>query len=170
MRKKIVAACFCFAILGVFNGRNVLNTHAEERAASFSNSVEKKQVFGVPNGGWSTITVKVTYSEEYSPVGNGASISLNKRQKIVMWQRAYATSCPTVQLLNIKHSNGTTFSSFSTISIMYGAPWQGANGGQNTQAVTVRRSDGITGNLPFILACSGGVPASATGSVSLSFK
>lgn len=41
---------------------NVFNfsIHADA-VASFSNSVEKTQLFAVPNGGWSTVTANVKY-------------------------------------------------------------------------------------------------------------
>lgn len=164
---KGIVMVLCSLILAVFGGKYTFESNA---AASFSNSTEKAQLFAVPNGGWSTITAKVMYSEEYSPVGNGTSISLNRRDKSVLWRREYATTSPTVQILNIKHSNGKVFNNYTKEQTIYGAPWQGGSTYVNTEAVVVSRTGGISGNLPFILACSGGVPASVTGSVSLTFK
>lgn len=168
-KKKSKKLTVCIMITMLMMNFNVFNFSILAEAASFSNSVEKAQLFAVPEGGWSTITAKVGYTEEYNPV-TSSQIALNKRHRTVMWRREYATSCPTIQLLNIGHSNGKSFSSFSKEQLLYGASWQGASGEVNTQSVTVNRMAGVTGNLPFILACTGGVPSSVTGSVYLTFK
>lgn len=166
--KKFIVGIIIAVLMVSFNIFN-FSVYTNAAAANFSNSVEKTQLFAVPNGGWSTVTAKVEYIEEYAPAG-GADITLKKRWRSVLWRREYATSCPTIQILNIKHSNGKVFSSFTREQTIYGAPWQGSSSEVNTQSVTISRIGGITGNLPFILACEGGVPSSSTGSVSLAFK
>lgn len=98
----------------------------EVKAATFlSNSTEQTETFPVPEGGWSSMTVNVTYREYYSS-NSSITNKFNERQKTVVYHRTYATSRPACQLGNVIHSNDSVFSSWSTLSIMYdGSKWQG---------------------------------------------
>ena len=77
---------------------------------------------------------------------------------------------PQVTLGNVKHSNGKSFSSWNTISIMYGGEWNGGFGRENTESVEYSAETGTTGDLLFFLSCQGAIPGIVPGSVSLALK
>lgn len=92
-------------------------------ASTLSKLTTKKQLFAVPEGGWSSIRVNVKYYEIYTV--SGTKNNFSSRKKSVVYKRA---------------------------------------------AVTYANTTKVTGNLPFTLSCSGGVPASSAGSVSMALK
>lgn len=159
--KRLVA--FIGACCLIFSATS-MTTHA----AFYSNSTTKRQLFAVPEGGWSSVYARVTYQEDYD--SSGTNVTLKKRDKSVVYQIGAATTRPTISLLNVKHSSGKVFNSWQRGSLMYGPEWHGGSIYYNTQKVTYVRRDKVTGNLPFLFSCSGGIPASVAGSVSLTFQ
>lgn len=101
--KKISGKCICFFILFFL----VCFISYPVKAGVITNSTQKKQLFAVPGGGWSTITVEVHYNENYT--ASGSNNKFTGRSKTVFFNRAYTTSCPVCSLDNVKHSNGTVF-------------------------------------------------------------
>lgn len=157
----IISMLMCFYLFG--------SAISVKAASSFSNSTTAKQLFAVPGGGWSSINVKVIYRENY--IFNGSKNILNNREKTVFFKRAYATSCPTVTLGNVSHSNGTVFSSWCRSELWIdSSKWDSGSCYVNTQSVSYSTNTSITGTLPFLLACGGGVPAQVPRSLDLSFK
>ncbi|MBR1692666.1 MAG: hypothetical protein IJ711_07815 [Lachnospiraceae bacterium] len=165
INRRFLGCLSMVVILSCFAGQ----TLSLKAASLFSNSTTKKQLFAVPEGGWSSINVKVDYIERYSSSGNNNT--LNHRSKCVSYARAYATSCPTVSVGNVAHSNGKSFTSWTKEAVMYdGSVWDGCSYWSNYGSVTYSKTTSVTGNLPFILSCDGAVPASSSGSVQLAFK
>ena len=64
--KKISGKCICFFILFFL----VCFISYPVKAGVITNSTQKKQLFAVPGGGWSTITVEVHYNENYTASGS----------------------------------------------------------------------------------------------------
>ena len=60
------------------------------KAGVITNSTQKKQLFAVPGGGWSTITVEVHYNENYT--ASGSNNKFTGRSKTVFFNRANTTS------------------------------------------------------------------------------
>lgn len=138
-------------------------------ASTLSKSTTKKQLFAVPEGGWSSIRVNVEYYDIYTV--SGTKNKFSSRKKSVVYKRAAATSMPAVKVHNVKHSNGKVFSSWTKGQIMFDPNnWDGGSIYTNSTAVTYANTTKVTGNLPFTLSCSGGVPASSAGSVSMALK
>lgn len=121
LSKKLLSSfavvILCCSLLG-----NSLSVNA---ASSFTNSTTQNQAFAVPEGGWSILNVEVTYTERYTTSGNNNT--LNHRTKSVLFTRAYATSCPTISLLNVKHSNNTYFTNWISDAVMYPPSWDGCS-------------------------------------------
>ena len=168
MKKKIrILSIFCCAILLCVSFFNL--SLVVQAGNAFRNSDTKHQLFAVPEGGWSSITVEVTYTEMYN--SSLGTINLYERSNDVAFIRGYATSMPTVSALNVKHSNGKYFQSWTQQQIIWDPTKRdGCDSYINKESVTYQDGTDITGALPYIIACDGGVPASVTGSVSLSFR
>ncbi|MFA9379282.1 MAG: hypothetical protein ACERKZ_21435 [Lachnotalea sp.] len=94
-----------------------------------------------------------------------------KISKCVFFTRAYATSCPIVSLLSVKHSNGTSFTDWNKGSVYVDTSlWDGGTYYSNSTSVKYINTTSVTGNLPFLLGCDGGTPSIVAGSVSLSLN
>lgn len=106
--------------------------------------------------------------EYYKP--RGWNNLFTSRAKIALYSASGATAVPQVTLGNVKHSNGKSFSSWNTISIMYGGEWNGGFGRENTESVEYSAETGTTGDLSFFLSCQGAIPGIVPGSVSLALK
>lgn len=86
-------------------------------------------------------------------------------------KQAYATSCPTVSLLSVKHSNGTYFTSWEKGSVYVDTSlWDSGTYYSNSTSAKYINTTSVTGNLPFTLRCDGGTPSIVPGSVSLSLN
>lgn len=137
----------------------------------------KSYLFAVPEGGWSTMRVRVEYTEEYSNNSSSYTSTFYHREKACMFSRAYATTMPVLYLDNVVHrsSSGTslkTFSSWTAIDLLYDpSRWQGANGYKNTTNASYTRSTSNYGTLSYRVSCgSGGIPAVSADSLTLSLK
>ncbi len=115
------------------------------KAGVITISTQKKQLFAVPGGGWSTITVEVHYNENYT--ASGSNNKFTGRSKTVFFNRAYTTS---LAVCSSKWENGSTY--------------------DNTTSVTYSATTSNTGTLSFMLSCSGGMPASSADSVRLNLN
>ena len=73
--KKISGKCICFFILFFL----VCFISYPVKAGVITNSTQKKQLFAVPGGGWSTITVEVHYNENLQRVE--VTINLQEDQR-----------------------------------------------------------------------------------------
>lgn len=167
VKRMIVICLVTIMSLGVL-GTSSVNVCAYE-SNNVHNSTTKKQLFAVPEGGWSSINVKVDYYEYYVP--SGTNNKFTSRSKVIVYAAAAATSTPYVTLGNVKHSNDKTFSSWNTISIIYdGDKWDGGFGKENTKAVTYAATTSVTGKLAFLLSCDEAIPATVAGSVDLALK
>lgn len=159
---------FCMSITvlaSLFWGR----TLTVDAADFFSETTTKKQLFAVPEGGWSSINVEVQYVEKYST--SGSNHTFYERQKWVSYLRTYATSCPAVSLGNVKHSNDTYFTSWIQDTVIFDPnKWEGCACWSNYDSVTYSKTTSITGTLPFVLSCDGAIPALVPCSVELSLK
>lgn len=152
--------------LGVFTGF-FIPTHAE--AAMLRNSVRDTYIFGVPEGGWSSMALSVVYLEDYTP--NGGSNNFDFRQRTYYRKTTFATTKPTVHMLSITHSSGRSFTSYTTGDVMYDPnAWEYGSAGYNRDSVTYPTTTNVTGSLPFVVICDGGLPAQYAGSVNLSLK
>ena len=138
-------------------------------AGLVQDTTSKTQLFAVPEGGWSTITVEVTYAEEYTT--DAYYNNFNKRERSVLFKRAYVTSCPIVRFLNIVHTANTyskAFSSFEAQAVMYDSTkWDGCALESNTELASYSRTLDVTGKLPFTLECSGATPTLVSGTIDL---
>ncbi len=134
-----------------------------------SNSTTKKQLFAVPEGGWSTITAKVDYIEYYVP--SGSNNKFTSRVSMAVYKTAAATSTPYVTVGNVKHSNDKAFKKWSDISIIFdSSKWDSGFGKENTDSVTYSATTNVTGKLAFLVSCDGAIPATSAGSVDLNLK
>ncbi|PXV87364.1 hypothetical protein C8E03_110125 [Lachnotalea glycerini] len=139
------------------------------KAESLTNSTTKSYLFAVAEGGWSSINMKVMYSENYTKSGNYNKFT--SRSKSVLCTRAYATSCPEVYILNVKHSNDKTFSDWTIGSMIFdSSKWNEGFYYTNSSSVKYINTTNVTGNLPFEVYCSGATPTYNMGSVSLSLN
>ena len=149
-------------VLGLF-----IPTHVN--AAMIRDYAGDSYLFAVPEGGWSTLTIRAIYSEDYSASGNNNIF--NFRQRTRFKRTAYATTMPTSQLLNITHSNGKSFTSYTATDVIYDPnEWEYGIAEYNRDSVTYSKSTGVTGKLAYIVACEGGIPAQYAGSVTLNLK
>lgn len=163
--KKISGKCICFFILFFL----VCFISYPVKAGVITNSTQKKQLFAVPGGGWSTITVEVHYNENYT--ASGSNNKFTGRSKTVFFNRAYTTSCPVCSLDNVKHSNGTVFSNWTKGQLYVDtSKWENGSTYDNTTSVTYSATTSNTGTLSFMLSCSGGMPASSADSVRLNLN
>ena len=163
--KRTVCCMTVAVIFSVLLGR----TLSVNAGNFFRDSTTKKQLFAVPEGGWSSINVEVQYVEKYSTSGNNNTF--NERQKWVSYLRTYATSCPVVSLGNVKHSNDTYFTSWIQDTVIFDPnKWEGCACWSNYDSVTYSNTATITGTLPYILSCDGAIPALVPCSLELSLK
>ncbi len=72
---------------------------------------------------------------------------------------------------NVKHSNGTVFSSWTKGQLYVDtSKWENGSTYDNTTSVTYSATTSNTGTLSFMLSCSGGMPASSADSVKFEYK
>ena len=146
-----------------------IHTNSVHAAQSIRNSASQAELFAVPEGGWSSINVSVTYAEYYNASGNNNIF--NRREKILNFKRAYVSSIPTATLGPVTHSNNKSFTSWTRGSLWVDASkWDGGSLDYNTQSVTYLKSTGVTGKLTYTLYCKGASIPTRSGSVSLSLK
>lgn len=141
---------------------------ADAASSMFRESKTDSALFAVPEGGWASIYVEVSYQENYTTSGNNNI--LNKRYKTALFRASYATSKPYITLGNAIHSNGKTFSSWTSQSSIYGQDWDGCLSYYNSTSVTYSNKTSITGKLAYTLSCDGSVVPVRAGSVDLSLK
>ena len=88
-------------------------------------------MFSVPEGGWSTCTVFVKYTESYNVVG--AKNHFVSRQKYYSIKTAYATSKPKITMGNICHYKASgeqskVFKKYTQVDTIWdGTKWDYAN-------------------------------------------
>ncbi len=137
-----------------------------------SNETSQSQLFAVPEGGWSSINVLVQYEESYTT--DAYYNTFYERERIVSFKRAYATTCPVVSLLNVKHEldeNEHYFETWVKGDIMYSPnTWDGCTLERNYDSMMYSRLLNVKGMQPFILACNNAIPAMASGTVELNLK
>ena len=151
----------------------ILAAPLDVNAANYiSDSVEKRHLFAVPGGGWSTITVEVTYTEKYT---TGAYYNtFPERERCVLFRRAYATECPTVSVTSVRHSlndYSKYFTSWEENTVMFSpTEWDGCEDESNYDSVTYSKTLDMKGKLSFMLSCEGAANPSAMYSVDLDLK
>lgn len=143
--------------------------HAYAASSPLNKTVKQTEIFPVPEGGWSSIDVEVSYSEHFKENTSGSN-KFYQRDKIVVFNRSYATSAPVCKLYNVVHSNNATFSKWQSMSVLFGSGWQGAEGYKNTEEKSYLKNTDITGKLAFVIECKDSLVPSRAGAVDLSLK
>lgn len=127
------------------------------------------KMFAIPEGGWSSINVNVSYYEYYTVNGNNAVFS--ERCQFYLENSAGATEPPYVRPGNVVHSNDKVFKNWSRQSIIYDAnKWNSGNGWKNAETVTYNSQTSITGTLAFTLVCDGAVIPISAHTINMSLK
>lgn len=152
-------------IMSIFIGNScMVSAETEVRSKSYVDS----WLFAIPEGGWSSIRAKVTYSEDY--VTTGERIYYTERSRSVVYTPVGATETPGVQLGNISHSTGKIFQAWEKGSLWMSSDWEHGYIYINKETVSYLRGKAVTGNLPFLVICNGAVAPTRSGSVQMSLK
>lgn len=121
---------------------------------AYSNTETKSVLFSVPDGGWSSMTAEVTYSEKYTT--NGSFNTLNERTKMVVYRRGYAFECPYIVLYDVRHSNNNLFNTWTNTGIIYSpTTWDGGSAWTNYDSVVYGCNCGVIGTLQYQICCNG---------------
>ncbi len=142
----------------------MVSAETEVRSKSYENS----WIFAIPEGGWSSIRARVTYSENY--VTNEARIYYKERSRSVVYNSVGATETPGVQLGNIGHSTGRIFQAWENGSLWMSSDWDHGYIYINKEIVSYLRGKAVTGNLPFLVTCDGAIVPTRSESIHMSLK
>ncbi|MGN0242160.1 MAG: hypothetical protein ACI4CS_10775 [Candidatus Weimeria sp.] len=155
-----VIACLCAISFSIIMIEKVAK--AEERK---SVETTKTFYFGVPEGGWSTAKIKLTYIETYSLAGS--KVNYNSRTRIILFHPTWATAKPSYSFGTCKHSNGKSFTSWQKDAVIHSTDWESASAQINRESVTYKKDNSITGTVNASVYCSGALVPTQTTSVSM---
>ena len=134
-------------------------------AANISDTDSFTKVFFYSSGGFCSITVDVTYAENYT--SNGTYNTYNERSKSMLVSKTYSGSEPRAILGNVGHSNGTIFQTWQQREIMYPINWQSGCLYVNNQSVTYSMTTNVTGTLAYMLTCDDAIVPTVPYSITL---
>jgi len=159
---KTLILLTCFAI--------TLSNYIPALAASspLNTTSTKTFLFAVPEGGWSSLKIEMSYYEYFSTKGSNNTFS--KRVRSYLGQRNYATSVPIMSIDLVSHSNGTSFSSWKSQDVIYDSSWDFGGMEENTDSVSYSTNTSVTATLSYSTYCQGAIPPTQTSSVTLSLK
>lgn len=163
IRKKNII-CLSLGLMILFTG---LFSISADAATSVKEENTNKYVFAVPDAGWTVVTVNAIYREKYT--SNASKNTFYIRDKILFYQHAGLGTIG-VSPLDVKHSNGRVFSEWKHVDTIWGGEWEFGLDYSNTESVTYGKSDGITANFPYTVACLDANPPIQAGGVKVSLN
>lgn len=159
----------CTCVMGTVTPQTLI---AEAATKTISQTTgEKTYLFAVPEGGWSSCTIRVTYSEQYV-VGKKKN-KFNSRTKNYSYRLAYATTKPKVRVGNIciRNSSGktlVTFKKYKNQDVIYDSnQWNVCKMYKNTAEKSYSVNTKNYGFLPYEVTCSNAIPCICTDSLTL---
>lgn len=173
MKRKLLKICMCFMLIFTVLGLN----GSEAKAAtvkSLSKTVEVKELFPVPNGGFSACTVSVTYTENYIP-GNKKNC-FESRTKSYKYKTSYTTKKPTVYVGRITHYNASgekvrSFKKYHQLDVLYDiTKWDYCSLEKNGLDRRYSKTTGRYGYVRFHISCEGALVPTRAHSVKLNLK
>lgn len=122
---------------------------------------ERSYLFAVPEGGWSTITVRISYTEKQ--VKHDAQNKWWRRELFYAYKTEYATERPYMRILNnIEHRDGNgklihKFEKWTPVTSMADAKWDyfklSRNGKNMYYSPTTKNSASVS----YLVFCNGGI-------------
>lgn len=167
--KFIAGVLVCACVIGVV-APNTMVTRAATKTKSTTTG-EKTYLFAVPEGGWSSCTIKVKYSEKYV-VGEKKN-KFNSRTKSYSYKLAYATTKPKVRVGNIciRSSSGktlVTFKKYKSEDVIYDPyQWDICRSYKSTKEKSYSVNTKNYGFLPYEVTCNNAIPGIHADSLTL---
>lgn len=164
--RRIALIAVMLSILGIF-GTNQIQARADTKKIS---KTKQTYLFAVPEGGWSSCSVDVVYTEYYHETG--ATNIFNKRTRWYTASCAYATEKPVFIIGNVVHRNSSnsivkSFKSWQPTDGIFGGGYDYFGTEKKLDSVTYSRSTTYKGELAYIVKCSGAMVPIHTGKVSM---
>ena len=174
-KAKILKKMMIVAVAMIIGCSTMLLYSNNAQAASWKrSSVEDALItFWVPEGGISSIQYTVRYVENYTTSGSNSTFS--SRRRTCFGKTPYATSNPTLSLLNVSHRNASgttlaTMSSWTSVAGIFPGDVTFCGSSENTTSRTYPKSTSNVGTLYYSIYCSGAVAPTRTGSLDISLN
>jgi len=158
---------WAYALCGIIIISFIVVTGEKEVCASSKRAETKKTyLFVIPDGGISSCTVDVVYTEDYTK--SGENISYKKRERWYTASYVYVTEKPSFKIGNVVHkkSNGNkikTFSKWTKTAGLFPGNVDVFGTANNVEKATYKKKSSNTGELIFSTSCSGATVPIITG-------
>ncbi len=146
------------------------NTVSVANAASKRSEVKKTYIFLVPDGGISSCSFDVVYTEDYS--ASGDNNAFKKRTRWYTANYTYASEKPKFSIGNVVHkkSNGDkikTYSKWGHLDGLFPGGVDVCGTSKNTEKATYKKNTKNKGELAFSVSCSGATLPVKTGKATI---
>lgn len=169
MKKNIEIICFCGFTLFLL----VVFFHSTSASAAYAlnKNYENSYLFAVPEGGWSSISVNINYTERYTKYDSTTN-KFYSRECVFAYKSAYATSKPVGNVIAIKHftkSGGELhhFTKWNDLAVIVPTGYDYVWPKQNGKNKFYSKSTENYAHVAFQVSCNGAVPPIQTGGLKL---
>ncbi len=173
MKKIFKIICLCgitFFLFGFF----CYPTNVSAQTYALTKTYDNTYLFAVPEGGWSSITVNMNYTERYTKY-DSITNKFYSRECFFAYKSAYATSMPVGNVVSIKHytnSGGELhhFTKWNDLAVVVQPGYNGIWSKQNGKNKFYQNTTDNYAHVAFQVSCNGAVPPIQTGGLKLVLK
>lgn len=147
---------------------------AYAKTYALTNEYKNVYLFAVPEGGWPSISVDLSYLERYTNY-DSTNNKFYSRECVFAYKTAYATSKPGGQILTIKHYSGSgrelhNFTTWNDLAVAtepaYDFVWSKVNGKNKIYMKTTNNYAQVA----LQVTCNGATPPIQTGGLKLNLR
>lgn len=169
MKKRLIVKKVCLSLLVVTLLSGAILNDTIKVSAGINKTVtdERAYLFAVPEGGWSTITVRINYTERQ--VKSGTKNKWWRREVFYAYKTEYATEKPYMKLLNnIEHrtENGKLihkFEKWTPVDSVADAKWDYFKLSRNGKNMYYEPTAKNRASVSYLVFCNGGISVNGNG-------